>query len=215
MELDPVYTGLKDMSATARAKRKSDADEQRRRTEASQAAPNITQTFAIVDGKGAVLQPPVQPVLPEATAAKILTTIKGTESVFFGMTEKQRSMEIWKKINPGCMESTLNLPTSTMHDHYIYEPEKLDTSLFDTTFHFKKTDFTEFCNKQVRTGGYRSNSRVTWFVLLFSVRLGTSTVLAKGAAPAGDCPPCIKRLTCKRHCHHTSNRRRRGLGSVR
>lgn len=45
------------------------------------------------------------------------------------------------------MEETLRLPHSTMHEVYQYDRDQLDTSLFDATFHLKKTEFSEYSEK--------------------------------------------------------------------
>ena len=51
-------------------------------------------------------------------------------------------MDLWKRVNPGVMESYVAMPDSTMTDHFQWLPEQQEA--LKMTHHFKKTDFSEY-----------------------------------------------------------------------
>ena len=52
-------------------------------------------------------------------------------------------MDLWKRINPGVMEGYVNMPGSTMADHFKWLDPAQQESL-NRTHHLKKTDFSEY-----------------------------------------------------------------------
>ena len=51
-------------------------------------------------------------------------------------------MDLWKRVNPGVMEHYVDMPQSTMTDHFRWLPDQQEP--LDTSCHFKKTDFSEY-----------------------------------------------------------------------
>ncbi|DBB11734.1 hypothetical protein WJX82_009721 [Trebouxia sp. C0006] len=51
-------------------------------------------------------------------------------------------VDLWKRVNPGVMERYIDMPESTMTDHFRWLPEQQEP--LNMTAHFKKTDFSEY-----------------------------------------------------------------------
>ena len=51
-------------------------------------------------------------------------------------------VDLWKRTNPGVMEKYVDMPESTMTDHFRWLPEQQEP--LDMTQHLKKTDFTNY-----------------------------------------------------------------------
>ena len=52
-------------------------------------------------------------------------------------------MDLWKRVNPGVMEKYVEMPASTMTDHFQWlDPTQQEP--LNRTHHFKKTDFSEY-----------------------------------------------------------------------
>ncbi|KAL3151425.1 hypothetical protein ABBQ38_012435 [Trebouxia sp. C0009 RCD-2024] len=51
-------------------------------------------------------------------------------------------MDLWKRVNPGVMEGYVDMPGSTMTDHFKWLSAQQET--LNRTHHFKKTDFSEY-----------------------------------------------------------------------
>ena len=52
-------------------------------------------------------------------------------------------MDLWKRVNPGVMEKYVDMPASTMADHFKWLDPAEQESL-NRTHHLKKTDFSEY-----------------------------------------------------------------------
>ena len=51
-------------------------------------------------------------------------------------------MDLWKRVNPGVMEAYVDMPGSTMKDHFKWLPAQQEA--LNRTHHLKKTDFSEY-----------------------------------------------------------------------
>jgi len=51
-------------------------------------------------------------------------------------------MDLWKRVNPRVMERYIDMPESTMTDHFRWLPEQQEP--LNMAAHFKKTDFSEY-----------------------------------------------------------------------
>jgi hypothetical protein len=67
------------------------------------------------------------------------------------LSPAERSMHLWRKLNPGVMASTINLPASTNSDTYHDQGRNL-SPVVNKTVHRKKTDFNEYVNKKAQLG---------------------------------------------------------------
>ncbi|KAJ9515770.1 hypothetical protein QJQ45_008668 [Haematococcus lacustris] len=83
---------------------------------------------------------------PPPTPKQGLATEK--QRFFANLDDKQRSMHIWRRLNPGCMESNAMLPVSTHTSHFTYKPEQLQP--LDKQSYRIKTEFTEYSDVKVR-----------------------------------------------------------------
>lgn len=55
----------------------------------------------------------------------------------------EQVMDLWKRVNPGVMEKYVDMPGTTMADHYRWLDPKQQEPL-NRTHHFRKTDFSEY-----------------------------------------------------------------------
>ena len=67
-----------------------------------------------------------------------------------GMDPVGRSMHLWRRLNPGCVEETTRLPRSTFTDHFGSKSGVLDAEVPDKTHHLKKTDFSEYTEVKLK-----------------------------------------------------------------
>ncbi|KAG2422244.1 hypothetical protein HXX76_016196 [Chlamydomonas incerta] len=67
-----------------------------------------------------------------------------------GMDPVGRSMHLWRRLNPGCVEETTRLPRSTFTDHFGSKSGVLDAEVPDKTYHLKKTDFSEYTEVKLK-----------------------------------------------------------------
>ena len=49
-----------------------------------------------------------------------------------------------RRIHPGMMREFYNMPVSTMHDHFRWQPLAPAHPTVDFKHHFRKTDFSEY-----------------------------------------------------------------------
>ncbi|KAG2482511.1 hypothetical protein HYH03_018556 [Edaphochlamys debaryana] len=66
-----------------------------------------------------------------------------------GMEPVERSMHMWRRVNPGCVRETTKLPVSTFKDHFGPK-SRTGVEVPDKEFHLKKTDFSEYTEVKVR-----------------------------------------------------------------
>ncbi|KAJ9515933.1 hypothetical protein QJQ45_016879 [Haematococcus lacustris] len=83
---------------------------------------------------------------PPPTPKQGLATEK--QRFFANLDDKQRSMHIWRRLNPGCMESNAMLPVTTYTQAFTYKPEQLQP--LDKQSYRIKTEFTEYSDVKVR-----------------------------------------------------------------
>mmetsp|Transcript_27059 Transcript_27059/g.59152 ORF Transcript_27059/g.59152 Transcript_27059/m.59152 type:complete len:197 (+) Transcript_27059:90-680(+) len=109
------------------------------------------------DGRGMVWVDSQGQVLGQVSSESYREPIKAV-SPYAAMNERQtatatlnptdRSMYLWRKVNPGCMKSTTRFPTTTMKEHFRHETD--GSAPLDKTQHRKKTDFSEFVEAKVK-----------------------------------------------------------------
>ncbi|KAG2440607.1 hypothetical protein HYH02_010186 [Chlamydomonas schloesseri] len=90
-----------------------------------------------------------------ATAATATTRggrpkVTERQAEVMGMDPVGRSMHLWRRVNPGCVEETTRLPRSTFTDHFGSRSGVLDAEVPDKTFHLKKTDFSEYTEVKLK-----------------------------------------------------------------
>ncbi|KAG1659214.1 hypothetical protein FOA52_008983 [Chlamydomonas sp. UWO 241] len=97
---------------------------------------------------GAVTDEPFTKPLREAGQ---FDTLNEKQIAVAALTPNQRSMHLWRKLNPGCMESTIKVPIATaqdtfkMRDGIVHNPDKEQFR--------KKTEFTAYVEAQMRHVG--------------------------------------------------------------
>ncbi len=73
------------------------------------------------------------------------------QAEYAGMDSTQRSMYMWRRLNPGCMESTTRVPVSTFKDHFGEASRGGEAAAEpDKTHHLKKTDFSHYTEVKLR-----------------------------------------------------------------
>lgn len=114
------------------------------------------QRFALVDENGHVVRnAPEKQTLSSQQAG----TSPSRRSAITKMTSTERSMHLWRRLSPGCVESTTKTPESTMHDHFQYD-KNLNSVIdpLNETYHLKKTEFSEYTEVKLRVMHHIKNS---------------------------------------------------------
>eukprot|EP00798_Chlamydomonas_sp_ICE-L_P021018 gene21018-27883_t len=123
----------------------------------SKAATPDTKGLVWVDEKGNTLGP-CSTARSDKETVKLPGNLDGlNERQIAATTMKpvERSMDLWRKLQPGVMESTTKLPKPTMKDHFQYDSK----SAFDVDHrhHFKKSDFSEYIENKLKPQTGRKN----------------------------------------------------------
>ncbi|GLI66720.1 hypothetical protein VaNZ11_010658 [Volvox africanus] len=72
------------------------------------------------------------------------------QAAAMSMNTTERSMNLWKKLNPGCVEETNRTPKSTFKDHFGPKADLPDADKVDKTYHYQKTDFSEYTEVKLK-----------------------------------------------------------------
>ncbi|KXZ41114.1 hypothetical protein GPECTOR_777g956 [Gonium pectorale] len=92
-----------------------------------------------------------------AMSSRRRATMTERQAACAALTPTERSMTLWRRLNPGCVEQTTRMPKSTFRDHFrsgTAPPpgggpvEAVD--VLDKTNHFRKTDFSEYTEVKLR-----------------------------------------------------------------
>uniref|UniRef100_A0A7S0REU6 Uncharacterized protein n=1 Tax=Chlamydomonas leiostraca TaxID=1034604 RepID=A0A7S0REU6_9CHLO len=83
---------------------------------------------------------------PPPTPRSLLPTEKQRAAAYMDATS--RSMHLWRKVNPGCMECNTKLPDSAYTEHYAYNPADVQPPSKER--HRMKSDFTAYADMQIR-----------------------------------------------------------------
>eukprot|EP01024_Parvocaulis_polyphysoides_P029315 TRINITY_DN26458_c1_g2_i2.p2 TRINITY_DN26458_c1_g2~~TRINITY_DN26458_c1_g2_i2.p2 ORF type:complete len:245 (+),score=19.54 TRINITY_DN26458_c1_g2_i2:313-1047(+) len=99
----------------------------------------ISQNHAWVDRTGNLVQNSIQ-----LETQKSIRSQRGNFDDFDegGIPYCQKTMNLWKRVNPGCMPQYSQTPISTTEDHFQYHSELLDKK--DYRHHLQKTDFSVY-----------------------------------------------------------------------
>jgi hypothetical protein len=55
---------------------------------------------------------------PPSSTGRPGAPLTATQSLYMGMDATQRSMHMWRRLNPGCVPATTLMPISTFNDHF-------------------------------------------------------------------------------------------------
>ncbi|GLC68814.1 hypothetical protein PLESTF_000741400 [Pleodorina starrii] len=72
------------------------------------------------------------------------------QAAAMSLNTTERSMNLWKKINPGCVEETNRTPLSTFKAHFGPKAECPEADKVDKTYHYQKTDFSEYTEVKLK-----------------------------------------------------------------
>lgn len=118
-------------------------------------SPSQMDRYAVVDEKGNLIRNALD---PKSTTA-LSTGLAMTQRAETELTQNQRSMHLWRRLNPGCVESTTRTPQSTMHEAYNYDKAANDViDPLDKTAHLKKTEFSEYTEVKLRVMHHLKNA---------------------------------------------------------
>lgn len=67
------------------------------------------------------------------------------------MSTVQRSMHMWRRVNPGCVEVNTKWKDPTYKEHYANKTK--DAEKQDRRYYLQKTDFSEYTEAKVKQGG--------------------------------------------------------------
>ncbi|EFJ41308.1 hypothetical protein VOLCADRAFT_98715 [Volvox carteri f. nagariensis] len=102
------------------------------------------QTGAVPEGGGSS---PAEQVAQLSSRRPRLTE---RQMAAMSMNTSERSMALWKKLNPGCVEETQRTPKSTFKDHFGPKADLPEADKVDKTYHYQKTDFSEYTEVKLR-----------------------------------------------------------------
>jgi hypothetical protein len=117
---------------------------------APQPADHDTRGYVWVSDKGETLGPvSEQKFETKPPAVDPLSGLTTEKQIFMAsLSPVDRSTNIWRRVNPGCMETSCKLPKSTYNSHFVGESlaEPLDKSRYRM-----KTDFTAYADEFIRS----------------------------------------------------------------
>lgn len=61
---------------------------------------------------------------------------------------RKRSQNLWRRVNPGCMEGYCDTPASTHSNNFQHLPEQIDPKTWD--HHLQKTDFSHYVEEDAK-----------------------------------------------------------------
>ncbi|GAX80129.1 hypothetical protein CEUSTIGMA_g7567.t1 [Chlamydomonas eustigma] len=104
-----------------------------------------------VDDSGKTLGPVTEEQFkPPLKAASPLDTLNEKQKGVATLTPLDRSMHMWRRINPGCMPSTYKMPHSSMKDQF--DNREGLTAPVNKEMHRQKTEFSDYLEKKVKLG---------------------------------------------------------------
>ena len=61
---------------------------------------------------------------------------------------RKRSQNLWRRVNPGCMEGYCGTPASTHSNNFQHVPDQIDPKTWD--HHLQKTDFSHYVEEDAK-----------------------------------------------------------------
>ncbi len=114
----------------------------------------------------------------------------------------QRSMHLWRKVNPGCMEVTTKLPVTTHKDHFQYNREKMEP-LNKERFRLKSGTQSMRITSNLAAQPVCASSAVVRVCVFCSAVRATLWIVDYGLASAGVWR-CLTVCVCVYVCTQTS-----------
>lgn len=86
-----------------------------------------------------------------STSASPHGTLNRTQATYASMGTVQRSMHMWRRVNAGCVESTMHWKEPTYKDHFSHNDKEADKP--NKRHYMQKTEFSAYTEAKVKQGG--------------------------------------------------------------